>query len=144
MLFSLGIHRGALAPPQAERARRWNARILELLSISPSAIHLQFVWRHLVSRQQHALTPFLKGINAYIGTYITSLKHPITSRLSCHEYIYAPFISPFIFLLISVPHVGVFYIPPSLRSQQSLVCGFTRGHDYARERGQSRNHRSVE
>jgi len=49
--------------------QRWHEAILKLLAITKSAIHLRFVWRHLLRYDQQSLTPFLNAKSTFRGVY---------------------------------------------------------------------------
>jgi hypothetical protein len=46
-----------------------NAVVERLLAISPSAIHLRFVWRHLMRYRQELLDRFLDSGAAFRGVF---------------------------------------------------------------------------
>jgi len=54
---------------RADRYNKRNKCVEELLSITKSAIHLRFVWRHLVNYRQDLLDPFLNSGKAFRGVF---------------------------------------------------------------------------
>src|SRR5205814_1066096 len=43
--------------------------VQQLLSLSPSAIHIRFVWRHLVRYHQNKLDPFINAQKSFRGVF---------------------------------------------------------------------------
>eukprot|EP00456_Euglypha_rotunda_P049122 TRINITY_DN3939_c0_g1_i2.p1 TRINITY_DN3939_c0_g1~~TRINITY_DN3939_c0_g1_i2.p1 ORF type:complete len:345 (+),score=82.22 TRINITY_DN3939_c0_g1_i2:83-1036(+) len=54
---------------RADRYKKRDICVEELLSITKSAIHLRFVWRHLVNYRQDLLDPFLNSGKAFRGVF---------------------------------------------------------------------------
>ncbi len=59
------------AKTHAEKVANREALVLKLLAISPSAIHIKFVWRHLVTRRQDLLDKYLTP-DAFRGVFYVS------------------------------------------------------------------------
>jgi hypothetical protein len=59
------------AKTRAEKIANREALVLKLLAISPSAIHIKFVWRYLVTRRQDLLDKYLTA-DAFRGVFYIS------------------------------------------------------------------------
>eukprot|EP01087_Luapelamoeba_hula_P003692 TRINITY_DN1352_c0_g1_i3.p1 TRINITY_DN1352_c0_g1~~TRINITY_DN1352_c0_g1_i3.p1 ORF type:complete len:2194 (-),score=412.40 TRINITY_DN1352_c0_g1_i3:98-6679(-) len=57
------------AKTRSEKKKARDAAIDKLLQISPSAIHIRFVWRHLVRYQQQKLDRFLGDAKSFRGVF---------------------------------------------------------------------------
>jgi hypothetical protein len=66
----------------ADKFQRKSRCVSQLLDISPSAIHLKMVRRHLIQSEQHKLDPFLGSEKTFRGVFFTPEKKEEPAPLS--------------------------------------------------------------